>query len=309
MHSLNSYIRSKNVKLPDETVDRSFMRIASRGVTSWRFMSTAGLGFEVSSTPCTESERYMNIELLAEKHKTPVSRFWVDKYANEARRNWDLFYKRNETNFFKDRHYLEKEFPLLSDSSCFRSILEVGCGVGNALLPLVARNPHLKLYGVDFSPRAIDFIKNDPVYCKAEGRAEVFVCDITNEDLPLAEHVDAAIMLFVLSAIPPGKMGVVFKKVANSLKPGGQLFFRDYGIYDMSQLRLRPGSQLSDKFYVRQQDGTMTYFFEKEEIEALGRNAGLEVQSCHYYKKTIVNRKRDVEMKRVWIQAIFTKPD
>lgn len=31
----------------------------------------------------------------------------------EARRHWDLFYKRNTTNFFKDRRWLVREFPRL----------------------------------------------------------------------------------------------------------------------------------------------------------------------------------------------------
>jgi hypothetical protein len=36
------------------------------------------------------------------------------KLEQDARKNWDLFYKRNKTNFFKDRHYLHREFPDLA---------------------------------------------------------------------------------------------------------------------------------------------------------------------------------------------------
>ena len=35
------------------------------------------------------------------------------RYEREAKRNWDLFYRRNGTNFFKDRHYLDSVFPEL----------------------------------------------------------------------------------------------------------------------------------------------------------------------------------------------------
>jgi len=42
-----------------------------------------------------------------------VSDFKRNKLEVEAKRNWDLFYKRNQTNFFKDRHWITREFPEL----------------------------------------------------------------------------------------------------------------------------------------------------------------------------------------------------
>ena len=42
-----------------------------------------------------------------------VSEFKKNKLENEAKRNWDIFYKRNSTHFFKDRHWIVREFPEL----------------------------------------------------------------------------------------------------------------------------------------------------------------------------------------------------
>lgn len=42
-----------------------------------------------------------------------VSDFKQIKLEKEAQKNWDLFYKRNTTNFFKNRHWTTREFEEL----------------------------------------------------------------------------------------------------------------------------------------------------------------------------------------------------
>ncbi len=39
-----------------------------------------------------------------------ASAFVVSKAEREAARSWDIFYKKNETRFFKDRHWTDREF-------------------------------------------------------------------------------------------------------------------------------------------------------------------------------------------------------
>lgn len=56
----------------------------------------------------TEAEK----QKLAED-ETCVSDFKQNKLESEAKKNWDLFYKRNSTNFFKDRHWTTREFEEL----------------------------------------------------------------------------------------------------------------------------------------------------------------------------------------------------
>ena len=73
--------------------------------------------------------------------------------------------------------------------------------------------------------------------------------------------------MFVLSAISPDKFNNVILKLANQIKPGGIVFFRDYGRYDMGQLRFakRGNQKLGENLYVCA-DKTRRYYFTIEEV-------------------------------------------
>ena len=109
--------------------------------------------------------------LLEKQNSRIVSEFQASKLEREAQRNWDLFYKRNETNFFKDRHWTTREFQEILQEECVTGdekerniLLEVGCGVGNLAFPLIEEKVPLYFYCCDFSPRAVQFVKNNPLY-------------------------------------------------------------------------------------------------------------------------------------------------
>ena len=42
-----------------------------------------------------------------------VSEWWQSKFERDAAKLWNAFYKRNNDRFFKDRHYLQREFAEL----------------------------------------------------------------------------------------------------------------------------------------------------------------------------------------------------
>ncbi|KAM4687986.1 tRNA N(3)-cytidine methyltransferase METTL6 isoform 1-T2 [Discoglossus pictus] len=241
-----------------------------------------------------------------------VSEFKQLKLEREAQRNWDLFYKRNSTNFFKDRHWTTREFEELKACRQFENqrltILEAGCGVGNCLFPLLEEDPGLFVYACDFSPRAVEFVKQNSSYNMEKCKA--FQCDLTEDNLTEnipADSVDVVTLIFVLSAIHPDKMHLAIQNIYKVLKPGGCVLFRDYGLYDHAMLRFKSGSKLGENFYVRQ-DGTRSYFFTKEHLLSLFTTAGYKEVTNEYVLRETVNKKEGLCVPRVFLQSKFCKP-
>ncbi|XP_051819086.1 tRNA N(3)-methylcytidine methyltransferase METTL6 [Antechinus flavipes] len=241
-----------------------------------------------------------------------VSAFKQAKLEKEAQKNWDLFYKRNSTNFFRDRHWTTREFEELRSCREFDdqklTILEAGCGVGNCLFPLLEEDLNIFAYACDFSPRAIEYVKQNPLY-DAE-RCKAFHCDLTQDDL--LEHVPAAsvdvvTLIFVLSAVHPDKMHLVLQNVYKVLKPGKCVLFRDYGMNDHAMLRFKAGNKLGENFYVRQ-DGTRAYFFTDGFLAQLFKATGYEEVVNEYVLRETVNKKEGLCVPRVFLQSKFRKP-
>jgi SAM-dependent methyltransferase len=166
----------------------------------------------------------------------------IDKFDKDASLHWNKFYSSHETNFFKDRHYLYKAFPNefsivygnnndcgegicdskaenkveksskeIIDSEENFTITEIGCGVGNTVLPLLEIDPfilvpvstqhhsntknddndandnkeiyekkNLVIWGLDFSSVGIELLRKDSRYINNTDRARAQVWDITS---------------------------------------------------------------------------------------------------------------------------------
>ncbi|XP_063281655.1 tRNA N(3)-methylcytidine methyltransferase METTL2A [Pelobates fuscus] len=194
-------------------------------------------------------------------------------------------------------------------SSTYR-ILEVGCGVGNTVFPILQNNtdPGLFVYCCDFSSTAVELVKSNSQYDPS--RCFAFVHDLSDAEAsyPVPDQsLDVIVLIFVLSAILPNKMQNAINRLSKLLKPGGCILLRDYGRYDMAQLRFKKGRCLSDNFYVRG-DGTRVYFFTQDELEDLFTNAGLEKVQNTVDRRLQVNRGKQLTMYRVWIQCKYRKP-
>ncbi|XP_037646190.1 mRNA N(3)-methylcytidine methyltransferase METTL8 [Sebastes umbrosus] len=188
-------------------------------------------------------------------------------------------------------------------------ILEVGCGVGNSVFPIVSsiKQTDAFLYCCDFSTCAIQLVKDHPDY--DDSVCHAFVHDICEEmaSFPFPpQSLDVILAVFVLSSIHPERLQGIVNRLSTYLKHGGIFLFRDYGRYDLSQLRFKKGRCLSENFYTRG-DGTCVYFFTKEEVHDLFSNAGLEEIQNLEDRRLKVNRGKKIAMHRVWMQSKYRK--
>ncbi|PIA42946.1 hypothetical protein AQUCO_02000416v1 [Aquilegia coerulea] len=258
----------------------------------------------------TEVEKQSSRIQIYPTSNTGISPFWKEKYEREAKKYWDIFYKKHQDRFFKDRHYLDKEWGSYFDELNPKVILEVGCGAGNTIFPLMATYPDIFVHACDFSPRAVDLVKSHKDF--TEDRVNAFVCDLTvdelSKDVP-PSSVDIITMIFVLSAVAPEKMSQVLQNISKVLKPNGLVLLRDYALGDLAQERLTCKDQkISENFYVRG-DGTRAFYFSEDFLTNLFKSNGFEVIEAGLCCKQVENRSQELVMNRRWIQAVFRYSD
>ena len=102
------------------------------------------------------------------------------------------------------------------DTGASTLLVECGCGVGNAVFPLLTAHLRLAVCGVDLSRRAIEFARADPRYIASNGRCQAWVADLSITPLEMVGDprirgagedgrggsVDILLLCFVLSAVP-----------------------------------------------------------------------------------------------------------
>ncbi|KAA8643794.1 hypothetical protein EYZ11_005707 [Aspergillus tanneri] len=286
-------------------------------------------------------------EQYAKQRASPVSDFDKKRFNTDPVKWWNLFYKNNTANFFKDRKWLRQEFPILAEVTSAgagpKVVLEVGAGAGNTAFPLVNNNNNeeLMVHACDYAKTAVKVMRESEHYNTKYMTADVW--DVTtkpdeNQDsLPpgLTEgSVDVVILIFIFSALAPNQWDQALRNVYRVLKPGGQVLFRDYGRGDLAQVRFKKGRYLAENFYIRG-DGTRVYFFDKDELQQMWTQwtpeKGLperpvegdtrstdqpaptpdtgvfDVQKLAVDNRLIVNRQSKLKMYRAWIQGHFVK--
>ncbi|KAJ0853457.1 putative tRNA(Thr) (cytosine(32)-N(3))-methyltransferase [Helianthus annuus] len=93
--------------------------------------------------------------------------------------------------------------------------------------------------------------------------------------------------IFTLSAVPLHRMSAVVAECFSVLKPGGLLFFRDYGLYDMTMLRFEADQKVGFREYKRSDD-TRSYFFSLDIARDLFIGAGFIEVIISFPKKKLL---------------------
>ncbi|CAO1636731.1 unnamed protein product [Sympodiomycopsis kandeliae] len=312
----------------------------------------------IASTSLVDPYDGESVSSILSKNRQTANQFMVSKLEREAAKNWDKFYKRHQDRFFHDRHWTDREFDALKTAVSSDAddgspdpqemvlgnlqqqpnpvLLEVGCGVGNMLYPLLDKNPNLKVHCCDFSTRAVDIVKQHPKYDSE--RVNAFVYDLCSESDPTLSSLITPPLsslppsipqgptlissIFVLSAIPPSLHVKVISNLFSLLSPGGTLLFRDYAKGDLAQLRFHQKekwaepSLLSEEYdYYRRGDGTMTFFFSLEYMQEItnqleklfGKELVMDQSHAKVIERVGANKKRGINLRRCFVQAVWKK--
>ena len=248
----------------------------------------------------------------------------ISAFTGAAAGHWEAFHATHAAGFFKPRAFLGAAFPVLSTA---RHVLEVGVGSGSNLPGLLASGAVERVYGCELSGSALRAAGASPqaAAALAANRLELFLWDAHTGEAPpalcaaaaaapppplparLSGGMDAVVMTFVASALPPAAHPALFARCAAALAPGGALCFRDYGERDCAQLRALDGAMLTPWLHARP-DGTLAFFFSAEGARALLEGAGLAVEELAVHTVRNRNRKTGAELMRVFVHAVARKP-
>ena len=125
---------------------------------------------------------------------------------------------------------------------------------------------------------------------------------------PGAGGFDFALLLVVLSALPPAQHALALREAGLCLAHGrGRLLLRDYCVGDAAAARFPASRSFGGDVYARG-DGTLAAFLTPARLAAAAAAAGLVVEDLRVVRRRVANRAEGVAYDRAWLQAVLRRP-
>lgn len=248
-----------------------------------------------------------------ERGNTPAdSDLPTDSKTDIYSEKWNSFYNKHQGgDFFKPRRYLSVEFgSYLSACREGQTVLEVGCGHGCSMSPIIDNFP-VQYVATDYSAEVLDILQRGSAFDSC--RCSAVLWDVTQ---PASEYiyncikspVCAIVSVFALSAVHPDKHVTCFENMRDVLlrkdkENPGVILFRDYGIHDVTMYRHK---QRHGQFLFGRADGTLAYYFDLSTLKGVAEAAGLNVLELEYATVRTANRKTGTVIHRVFVHAVLS---
>ena len=71
--------------------------------------------------------------------------------------------------------------------------------------------------------------------------------------------------------------------------------------------RLAPEQEVEPRLF-RRLDGTLCYFFTTDDLADRAATAGFQIKECRYACTELLNRRKGLPMRRVFVHAVLKRP-
>jgi len=158
----------------------------------------------------------------------------------------------------------------------FRDVLDVGCGTGKYMIPMLQDG--LQVVGLEPSPGMRSGAEVNLEKAKLKGKARLVEGESKHLDFPESSFG----FVLAIGAIHHNTWAEIqqsFSQVARVLRPGGFFLFQGRSTKDSALLRSEPVSDLGStaKALTGKKAGVIEHYFTKEELERLAQEHGFEI--------------------------------
>jgi ubiquinone/menaquinone biosynthesis C-methylase UbiE len=153
------------------------------------------------------------------------------------------------------------------------SVLELGCGGGRLLLPLLNEGTAGGIVGADISRTSL---------LQLSGRAPGILVRADAASLPFRDRAfDIVLCRHVLGHLAEEARKVAATEVLRTLKRGGCAFFEGFSVSDF---RFGKGRKVEEGTFIRG-DGTMSHYFAEHEVRGLFSQASSVSVEMHQWSE------------------------